>query len=305
MPSQTLPKEKVGIVERFKKSHLGQLVIVASIAATVVSGLYERIRLPTLAGQISYRDDKVKDFETQIQKQKDEIKEQKSELDTARIQSAKHKSTFEHAQKEIAELSAKLTQSQQAQGKLDQELNTLKLTSLQSPTTPSSTNITEAGRSVIINLEQAILATADQEDTAFLVVDNNLTELRSASYAAHVEEFRNAVSQPYRIQDVPAFISNAGNKVNEYYDFRLTLEKLRVVSTKETLKHYRRALVQSSKSTPDVYLSQIRQKPAIIAQIAELAKKLKAKENSDGWNKWSTKEVNDFMNSLKPPLASE
>lgn len=286
------------MIGQFKKSRLGQIVItsfiVASITTSVVVGLYETIRIPTLNGQLSFREDKINDLESQIKDEKDKTKMLYADIDKEKLESTKWKNSSEQSLNEIDQLSTKLRQSQAGQATLTQELNALKIGGLAKSGT--ATNNADSSKSSNINFEQAVLLISDQEDAAFLAVDNKITDLRLVSYFMYSQELETIRSKnPSRIEDIGPFTQNLILRIRDYYDFRLTLEQLRAFTSKEILEQYRQVLGNFDKSEPSIFLTHVRQKPELLSHLSDLTKKLKANENSAGWNTNAVSLVNGFM----------
>src|ERR1017187_2206326 len=93
------------MIDQFKKSRFGQLVLTFFIAASLASGvvvwLYESIRIPTLNGQVSFRDDKIKDLESEVQRITDAKKEASQELELEKIQCANLKNNLAQSTNEF------------------------------------------------------------------------------------------------------------------------------------------------------------------------------------------------------------
>ena len=110
------------MIDQFKKSRFGQIVLTFFIAATITSGvvvwLYEAIRIPTLNGQISFRDDKIKNLESDVQRITDAKKDATQELEFEKIQSANLKSNLAKSTNEFKALADKLNQLQEENAKL-------------------------------------------------------------------------------------------------------------------------------------------------------------------------------------------
>ena len=83
---------KQGALERFKNSHLGQILITAVAVATLTAGVahwfYESIRIPSMTSQIAFRDDKIKSVETELQTEREKTKALGVDLERERFQSS-------------------------------------------------------------------------------------------------------------------------------------------------------------------------------------------------------------------------
>ena len=307
------------MIESFKKSRIGQVVITAFLVASVTGGaamwLYESIRIPALTGQLAFREDKLKDLKAQIQKEKDSNKALVAALENERLQSAKWKSSAELTREEFGQISAKLREAQDEQRRLTQELVTLKLNrAIPNPAPATNTVATQTNASFTMDFEEAVLSYAEQEDMALLIVDNQLTDLRLVSYANFIQEFEGLRSKiPTDNARLNAFLARPGEVTNlvagliqkpmQFWDFRLTLESLRTHVTKRILEHYRERLAKFSKAEGATFATQVRQRPAILGEVTQLTKALKSNESSSGWNSNATRTVTAFITSSKLPVG--
>lgn len=299
-------KRNTDMIEGFRKSRLGQTVMTAFVVGSVVAGVicwvYENIRLPTLAGQLSYRDTKITDLEAQITKVTEATKLANAELETEKLRLAGWRSTSEQGKVEVADLSGKLKRAQEECGRLAGEVNSLQLRSSEAQL--ANTNETVLGGHLARGFEQALLLTADQEDAAFLLLDKNITEIRLASYAMYSQEFEKARSQrPSSIADISSFTSNLVAIPRGMWDLRSGLERMRAVMTRDILNHYRQKLAASGRSSPSSFLSEVRQKPACLAQVAELTRKLHSNENATAWNVRALNEVETLLTPTNMPAV--
>lgn len=293
------------MIGQFKKSRLGQIIItafiVASITTSVIVGLYETIRMPTLNGQLAIREDKINDLESQIKDEKDKSKSLTADIDKEKLESTKWRSNSEQSLSEIGQISTKLRQAQEGQAKLTQELNTLKIGGLVN--SAANTNNADSSKGLKVNFELAVLSVSDQEDAAFLAIDKNITDLRLTSYFMHSKEIEAIRSKvPGRIEDFAPFTQNLFSSVGNYYDFRLTLEQLRVFTSKEILEYYRHMLANFDESEPSKFLSQVRHKSELLTHLTDLTKRLKANENPSGWNTNGVSMLRAGLKKRKPVM---
>lgn len=309
------------MIELFKKSRFGQITITAFLAASVTAGvaawLYESIRIPTLNGQLAFREDKIKDLEAQVQKEKDRNKALAADVENEKLQSAKWRRSSELTREELGQISAKLREAQDQQYRLTQELATWKLDRATSdPASATNTVATQANRSLTMDFEEAVVSCGDQEDMALLILDNHLTDLRLVSYANFIQEYEglrskvptdtarlNAlVSHP---DELTALFASIVAKPIEFLNFRLALERLRTHLTKKILESYRGKLAKFAKPTSATFAAQIRPKPEILTELTDLTKALKSNESPIGWNSNATTTVETFITSNKFPTGAK
>jgi hypothetical protein len=292
---------KQGALERFKNSHLGQILMTAVAVATLTAGVahwfYESIRIPAMTSQIAFRDDKIKSLETELQTDREKTKALGVDLERERFQSSGLKGALDQS-------TTKLKQLQDGQMSLVQELNSLKLKQVQSggiSRTNEADNHDRVG--LAIDVEQAVNLAADQEDAAFLSVSHDLTELRLCAYAifsssaSHAQSTALAKVATRTAVDMPTFIQEIGGCLTSMLEFRNTLEEMQAFTTKVILMHYRAELAEFDPSKASGFLSQVRLKPQIVTKLSDLTKKLKSNSNSPTWQTDATKAVAEFMNS--------
>ena len=290
---------KQGALERFKNSHLGQILITAVAVATLTAGVahwfYESIRIPSMTSQIAFRDDKIKSVETELQTEREKTKALGVDLERERFQSSGLKGALDQS-------ATKLKQLQDGQMSLVQELTSLKLKQVQSggiSRTNDADNHDRVG--LAIDVEQAVNLAADQEDAAFLSVSHDLTELRLCAYAVFSSSAHQAQSTALAkvatrtAVDLPAFIQEIGGCLTSMLEFRNTLEEMQAFTTKVILTHYRAELAKFDPSKASAFLAQVRLKPQIVSKLSDLTKKLKSNSNSPTWQTDATKSVAEFM----------
>ena len=143
-----------------------------------------------------------------------------------------------------------------------------------------------------------MLSVADQEDAAFLTVDNYVTELSLVSYSMFNQEFEAVRSaRPTDLDGLRVFIAVLMAKPIEYRNCAQTLQGLRIQVAQKLLQFYRQKLTKFESSSFTAFLSDIRQKPPILTDLGELVKGLKSNENPTGWNTNATKIVGEFVSA--------
>lgn len=271
---------------------------VVSVSVAIVSWFYESIRIPTLNGQLAFRDDKLKAVELEVQKEHEKVKATEENLSIAKAELSKWRGNSEQAFAEISQLSVKLQQLQEAHAKAIQDFSTLKLTRKANENLQSSSSNLRARSG--LNFEQMVYSVAAQEDAAFLTIDKKVTDLRFTAYAMMRSEVDELTDQhPTHIDDLKSFSERLVTTVRQYWEFRVALERLRVHAINIILAHYRKELANSEKLVPNEFLSNTRKKPAIVEKTDELAKKLLARTESAQWNSNAIKIVDTFIASNK------
>lgn len=276
------------MIKAFIRSRLGQIILisfaVASVAAGVMVWVYESIRIPTLNERISMRDDKIKALEGDVQKEG--------------LTSLKWKTVLEQCTNEIAQLTAKLQQSHEDYARLveRQALSALYAATNSNPLVKSN----ELGQPFGINLEQAVFSVGDQEDLSFFMIEKIISELKSISdrqYASEMADFivKDATVKTTNQAVIVKMFMSFGLKIGQWFGFRLNLEELRAFMTKSILTHYRDELAKADRNSPGIFYSRIREKPEILASLAELGTTLQATDNPVGWNSNASSLVLTFM----------
>src|SRR5688572_13312429 len=115
------------MLEKLKKSRAGQAILLAfavtSVSVAVVVWMYESIRIPTLSGQVQFRDDKLKSVEDDLQKQHEKTSQAEEDVKRERAEASKWKTSNDQAAVEISQLARKLQDSQNAHAKALEELS--------------------------------------------------------------------------------------------------------------------------------------------------------------------------------------
>ena len=122
------------MIDKFKKSHLGQLLITAFLVASVVAGVviwfYESIRIPTLVEQIAFREDKINSLEVAVSKAKEQNRGLESAIENEKLESTKWMASAKQSADELSQVSEKLQGAQEQQIRTAQELTRARMDSL-------------------------------------------------------------------------------------------------------------------------------------------------------------------------------
>src|ERR1039458_2735698 len=287
---------KQGALEWFKNSHAGQILMTAFATASVTVGVthwfYESIRIPTLSGQVAYRDDKIKSIEADLQSEREKAKASAVDLEKERFQSSGLKLALDQS-------ATKLKQSQDDQMRLTQEMNTLKVKQIQTggiARTNENDGHDHAG--FAISLEQAVHLAGDQEDAAFLSVSRDCTELRLSAYTSFALSLNElGAKRPPTLEGLTNMLQQMGEQIGALTLFRNALDDLRAFTTKAVLAHYRTEMATFDPSEPGEFLSRIRLKPEIITKVSELALNLKNNGQTARWNLESAGSMEAFIGS--------
>lgn len=254
---------------------------------------YESIRIPALNERISVRDDRIKELEGSVEKEK--------------WISQKSSTALDQCTNEITLLSSKLHQIQDDYARLveRQALNAIKAATDSSGLVVSN----DLDQLVGINWKQAVFAIGDQEDISFFMVDRVITELRFTAadkFHAEMETFTSNLPRAKNLTqtEVLKFFTTLGLNIGHYIGFRINLEELRVFMTKFILTHYREEMIKAHGKPLDAYYSGIRERPEMLASLAELGETLQAIDNSVGWNSNASYSVRAFMKSNQVTSAS-
>lgn len=278
------------MIEKFKKSRLGQTIIccfiVVSVAVAIMVWFYESIRIPALNERVSVRDDKIKELEAAIEKEK---------IFSSRIASALEQRTNENAA-----LTVKLRQSQDDYARLvDRQVqNAISM----STNSSASKDTNGFNRLAGINWKQAVLATGDQEDISFFMVDRVVTELRFTAGKKYDDEMDALLAAIPKVSKLPQsdvynFFKDLGERIGYYTKLRVNLEELRVQMTKYVLAHYREEMGKADGKPLEDYYSAIREKPTMLASLAELGKSLQNMDHSIGWTSNASYSIQAFIKS--------
>jgi hypothetical protein len=291
------------MIDQFKKSRFGQIVLTFFIAATITSGvvvwLYEAIRIPTLNGQISFRDDKIKNLESDEQRITDAKKDATQELEFAKLQLANLKSNLAQSTNEFKALAEKLNQIQDENAKLSG--HTINIPQTNYP-------YSESNHPAPSDRFKRI---ADQSQISLLQIDSTLTELRLKSYAMFNLELQQIQSSTLAQLNVSAQIpvtqmtdhlvatfTNATQLIHEYYGFRISVEALRSYSYKKIFNHYQTLLAQASQGE-DAPLLDL-PKPEIVQTIMDMTSDLETNQVVRNWNSQNAKVIDDFLAKATP-----
>jgi hypothetical protein len=286
------------MIDQFKKSRFGQLVLTFFIAASLASGvvvwLYESIRIPTLNGQVSFRDDKIKDLESEVQRITDAKKEASQELELEKIQCANLKNNLAQSTNEFTALADKLKQLQEDNTKL----SAYKMT-------PAQTNYSKDEYNHAVPSDR-LRRIADQSQISLLQIDSSLTELRLESYAMYnreLQQFRESAQSQVQVStqiplaqisdQISGIITKTAQLIHSYYGFRISIENLRAHSYKNIFHHYQTLLSQPSQDG-NSQLSDLPQ-PEIVQIVLDMTRNLKTNQIVTNWNSQSAKVIDDFL----------
>ena len=268
--------------------------LAASITSAVVVWLYEAIRIPTLNGQISFRDDKIKNLESDVQRITDAKKDATQELEFEKIQSANLKNNLAQSTNEFKALADKLNQIQDENAKLSGHNINLAQTNYSKAEDNHSTPSDHFKR------------IADQSQISLLQIDSSLTELRLESYAMFNRELQqfqiSAQAQVQVLAQIPVAqmsdqilkaIAKSTQLVHDYYGFRISVENLRSYSYKNIFNHYQALLFQASQggNSPLLELP----KPEIVQIVADMTSGLKTNQIVENWNLRNANVIDDFL----------
>lgn len=169
----------MNIIDRFKKSPTGQALIIGfisgSLIATAMVWIYESIRVPPLKEQAEYESRKANNLNEELKRMLGEERRQGEEVTALKREAAEWQLRFEQSFLELTNATEKLKALQTQHLNLVNELGNLKAKEMIKGA---------ANESPSPGLGKALLAAADQEDAALLVVDRDLTEVRLAAYEA-------------------------------------------------------------------------------------------------------------------------
>ena len=293
------------MIARFKKSKTGQLAIVAftcvSITAAIVIWFYESIRLPTLSGQLAFRDDKIKAADTDLQKEKDKARTLDEQLKNERAETEKARTLADTSAVEIKRLSTQLKDVQEMHARVVAELNSVKLSLVQ--TNVATKTSSEAPRA--LGFPQIISLTSDQEDAAILAVDKPVSDLRLAAYGMMRQEFDSVQKEtPATMEAVKLYAERLVTVPREYWEFRVTLEQLRTHGRELIHLHYHDRLKSAETLTTDRFLETIREKPEVLNQIADFARRLQRIETFTKWNSNASASATQFLETNRNRTAN-
>ena len=185
------------MIDKFKNSSIGQMLIAAFFGASVVAGIviwfYESIRIPTLTGQLAFQENRVNSLEDSVVKEKEKTKILETAIENEKIESAKYRAIAKQTADELGQVGDKLRRTKEEQVKISKELSAAKMDRLKSE--PSKAGVTNHPKGVAISFENAVLSAADKEDVAFLVIDNYVSELRLVSYSMFIQEWESNYSK--------------------------------------------------------------------------------------------------------------
>jgi len=272
--------------------------IVASVVAGIVIWFYESIRIPTMAGQIAFREDKIKSLENLILKGEERLKELESAFENKKIESAKWMASANQSADEFRRVSEKLLRANEQLVKVTQEFNTIKMDRQKEVVLKPVVNAHPAEGTA--NFEEAVVSVADKEDVAFLIIDKYVTELQLVSYVNFAQDFEDArteLNTSRSTDDVASHFASVFKKIIEYRDFILKLEKLRVHLMKKILEYYRLKLKKFEHQGSVAFRSDVRQQSKILTNFEELVKRLKSNENPNDWNENAIKVVDEFLSA--------
>ncbi len=293
------------MIDKFKKSHLGQMLLISFVVASVVAGsviwFYESIRIPTMTGQLAFRDDKIRSLENAAAKEKEKTKELTTTIEKEKLELDKWKINAKQTSDELSYVGEQLRLSQKKHLKITQELTSTKM-KLKSALQKNV--VVNPPINFALSFEDAVLSVADHEDTAFLTIGNYVTELRLFSYHMFMQDYQSSLTKLLTLNDpdyTKSFTTDMFSKSIAFRDFVLTLEGLRVYVMKRILDYYREKLTKFNNRTTANFLSDVRQQTAILTELGKLTKKLKSNDNPTGWNLSATKTVNNFMGTNKAP----
>ena len=293
------------MINKFKKSSIGQIVTAAFFIACVVAGImfwfYESIRIPTLTSQLAFQKNKVKNLEDDLIKEKDKTKELITAIENKTIESEKYRTSAKQTSYELSQVGEKLRKSQKEQVRIAKELSVAKMDLLKLG--PQKSLVSNSLNKITINFEEAVLSSADKEDATFLTIDNYLSDLRLISLSMFNQEMDAARSKAMTatksldLDTVAKSFNVIIEKLGTYHGLLISLERLNVFATKRIIDHYRQKLKKFEHNSSDAFLSDIRKHPPILSDLGELIKKLKTIENVENWNTNATKAINEFISN--------
>ena len=148
-----------------------------------------------------------------------------------------------------------------------------------------------------IDFEQAIHLINDQEDSSILAAKNATGSFVLLSLGAYTKEMVPQMAEGKSICQVSEKI-NAVTTINaNYYGFLLAIQRLQISNIKEIHDFYRGKLLKFNMSDYGTFISDSREKPKVLNDLAVLYNKIASTNISSNWNSNATVIVDEFINS--------